>query len=167
VTLDETIDLLAVAAAFDRRTVGEADAMAWQAAIGGLDFGDSRAAIVAHYQDTRDWIMPADIRKRVKAARRDRLERAIATAPDAELTDEPGRYKAALAAEIRKIAAGRSLPKAIGGPVREDDPPPTWAEARAAMGEPPKLTPQEKALQQAAESRAEREAREADEDPAA
>lgn len=165
-TLDETIDLLAVAAAFDRRTVGEADAMAWQAAIGDLDFSDSRAAIVAHYQDTRDWVMPADIRKRVKAMRRDRLERQIVAAPPAELADNTHDYRAALSRSIRQIADGRSVPKAIGGPVREDDPPPTWAEARVAMREPPALTPQEKALQQVAESRAIREAS-GDQEPAA
>jgi hypothetical protein len=165
-TLDETIDLLTVAAAFDRRTIGEADAMAWQAAIGDLDFSDSRAAIVAHYQDARDWVMPSDVRKRVKALRRDRLERDIAAAPPAELTDDPQDYRAALSEGIRHIADGHTIPKAIGGPVREDDPPPTWAEARAAMAEPRELTPQEKALQQVAESRAAREASEG-EDPAA
>ena len=47
-TPDETIDLLSVAAAFDRRTTGESDVMAWHATIGDLDFADSRAAVIGH-----------------------------------------------------------------------------------------------------------------------
>lgn len=73
-TLDETIDLLAVATAFDRRTVGEGDAVAWYAALGDLDFADSRQAVIAHYRERREWIMPADVRTRVKAIREARLD---------------------------------------------------------------------------------------------
>jgi hypothetical protein len=112
-TLDETIDLLTAAAAFDQRTVGQADAMAWHAAVGDLDFGDAQAAMIGHYRDTRDRVMPADIRKRVKAIRRDRLDRAIVTAPDPELADDPGRYRDALKAQVRQIADGFSLPRAL------------------------------------------------------
>lgn len=161
-TPDETIDLLSVAAAFDRRTTGESDVMAWHAAVGDLDFSDSRAAVIAHYQQSRDWVMPADVRARVKAMRRDRLEREIASAPPAELTGEPGRYKAELDANIRRIADGCQLRLAIAAPVREGPPPEEFTEAREALGpalpgrNARPLTPQELARQQAAESRAAR-----------
>ena len=121
-TPDETIDLLTGAAAFDRRTTGESDVMAWHAAVGDLDFADSRAAVIAHYQESRDWVMPADVRVRVKAIRRDRLAREIAPAPPAELADKPGRYKAELDANVRRIAAGRTAWLAIAAPVREGPP---------------------------------------------
>lgn len=162
-TLDETIDLLSVAAAFDRRTVGKSDAMAWHAALGDLQFEDSRQAVVGHYRDTREWIMPADIRTRVKAIRRDRIARQITPAPPAELTDEPGRYKAAIEASVHRIANGFSVRKAIVAPVREVAPPAEWTEARNALGvalegAAKPLSPQEIARRQAAESRAARSA---------
>jgi hypothetical protein len=167
-TPDETVDLLTVAAAFDQRTVGEGDVMAWYAVVFDLSYDDAKLAVMGHYTDTADRIMPAHVRQRVKAMRRDRLSREIVPAPDPEIADEPGRYRETLGAEIRRIADGHSVQKAIGGPVREDDPPPTWAEARAKMAPPRPPTPQEIALQQAAESRAAREAAESDEgEPAA
>ena len=158
-TPDQTIDLLSVAAAFDRRTTGEADVIAWHAAIGDLDFADSRAAVIAHYQESRDWIMPADVRVRVRAMRRDRLARELIPAPSAE----PGRYKAELDASIRRIADGRTAWLAIA-PVREGPPPEEFTEARELFGPalPARaagsLSPQELARQQAAESRAARAA---------
>ena len=165
-TSDEVWDLLELIASIDRRKLGLTDRETWEGLIGDLSAADTQAAVIAHYRESREWIMPADVRTRVKAIRKARLDREIVPAPSAELADEPGRYKAALDAGIRQIADGLAIPRAIAGPVREDDPPPTWAEARAAMHEPRVLTPQEKALQQAAESRATRETA-ADEDPAA
>lgn len=161
-TSDEVWDLLELIASIDRRKVGLTDRQIWEGLVGDLPAADAQAAVIAHYRESREWIMPADVRTRVKAMRRDRLEREIVP----RLPAEPGPYKAALEASIQEIADGRSVQKAIGGPVREDDPPPTWAEARAKMPAAAVLTPQEKALQQAAESRAVREAR-GDEDPAA
>jgi hypothetical protein len=133
-TLEETIDLLTVAAAYDRRTLGEGDAMAWHAAVGDLDFVDARKAVIGHYTDGTGWLMPAHVRQRVKAMRRDRLERSPAAAPPAELTGDPGRYRAALQAGIRRTAGGFSLRRALGGPI-EGDPPADWKQARQALGQ--------------------------------
>jgi hypothetical protein len=130
---------------------------AWYDILGDLSLDDCTAA-VATVAKRQPFVAPAEIRAEVRHTRDDRLAREITAAPPPELADEPGRYKAALDAGIRRIADGRSVPRAIGAPVREDDPPPTWAEARAALPVPRVLTPQEKALQQAAESRAAREA---------
>jgi len=155
--------VLAKCASYDRRKTGDADTIAWYQVLQDLSYDDCIAAVIAHYSDTTDWIMPAHIRQRVKAMRADRLSREITPAPPHELADEPGRFRAELKANLREIADGFSIPKAIAGPVREDEPPETWAEARAKF--PPPLTPQEIARQQAAESRA---ARAADEgEPAA
>ena len=154
-TIEEVIDLLAVAAAFDQRTIGEADAVAWHAAIGDLDFADARAAVIGHYRESRDRVMPADVFKRVKAARRDRLAREVIPAPGHELTDQPGRYKAALDGILARIASGLSARKAIAAPVREGAPPEAFTRARAAIGPPSR---QDIARAQAEESRAGRHA---------
>ena len=165
-TSDEVWDLLELIASIDRRKVGLTDRQTWQGLVGDLSSADAQAAVVAHFRESREWIMPADVRTRVKAMRADRLSREIVPAPPAELADDPGRFRAELKNELRNIADGFSIPKAIAGPVREDDPPGEWTEARAQF--PPPLTPQEIALQQAAESRAAREAAERGEgEPAA
>ena len=155
-TSDEVWDLLELVSSIDRRKVGLTDRQVWEGLIGDLSAADAQAAVVAHYRESREWIMPADVRTRVKALRRDRLSREIVPAPPAELADEPGRYRAELRAEVRKIADGLAIPKAICEPVREDEPPETWAQARARFTAPPTL--EEIARQQAAESRAAREA---------
>lgn len=59
----ETATLLAVVQAFDRRTVGEADVIAWQAALVDTVFDDARDAVIEHYRDHREWLMPADVVK--------------------------------------------------------------------------------------------------------
>jgi hypothetical protein len=154
-TPEETVDILTAAAAFDRRTVGRGDVAAWHAVIGDLDFADAQAAVMAHYRESRDWIMPADVRKLVKAMRRDRLDRAVIPAPGPELADQPGRYKAALDSIVNRIASGRNVARALAAPVRDGAPPKAFTDAQAALRKP--LSPQEIAARQAAESRAERE----------
>lgn len=154
-TLEETIDLLGVAAAFDQRNIGKADSVAWHAALGDLDFADAQAAVIGHYRESRERVMPADVWGRVKAMRRERLAREVVPAPDAD-PDAPHTYRAALASAIRRIGDGLSVRRAIGGNVREGPPPEAFTEALAALPRP--LTKQELAAQQAGESRAEREA---------
>lgn len=74
-TLDETIDLLATCAAYDRRTIGKSDAVAWHAVTGDLPFADAQQAVFAHYAESREWIMPADVRTRVKRKQHAEAER--------------------------------------------------------------------------------------------
>jgi hypothetical protein len=155
VTIEEAIDILKTAAAYDQRTIGKTDAVAWHAVIGDLPFADAQQAVFAYYAESRERIMPADVRSRVKAMRRDRLAREVVPAPEVD-PDSPQSYRTALAAMIRKLGDGLSVRRAIGGPVREGPPPEAFTAALEAMPKPP--TKQELAAQQAAESRAGREA---------
>lgn len=161
-TPDEVIDLLTAAAAFDRRTVGMADAMAWQAVVGDLPYDDALAAVRAHYTESTDWLMPAHVRIRVRAMRRDRLERTPLPAPAAELTGEPVRYRETLAGAIESIASGKRVSLAISAGAPRGTgalPAGQMAALRAKLARPvPKLTPQEIAALQAEESRRERDA---------
>ena len=157
-TLDQVIDLLTVAAVFDFRSIGEADAIAWHTVLGDLEFDDARMAVLAHYAESCDRIMPANVRQRVKAMRRDRLEREIVAPIAPELADQPGRYRAELRAGIRRIADGMTRHLAIAAPVREDPPPEEFTEARARLGPALPRNKRELAQRQAAESRAAREA---------
>lgn len=65
-TLPETADLLSIAAAIDKRTLGESDVRAWQMVLDDIDFTAARDALRAHYRETTKPVMPADIVRRVK-----------------------------------------------------------------------------------------------------
>lgn len=110
---DEVIDLLATAAAYDRRTAGQADITAWHLAIGDLNFHEAQAAVVAHYTEDVDWLMPAHIRTRVKRARELRLAARPIPEPAPELTDDQRAYKNDLDSSIRRIADGQAVGKAL------------------------------------------------------
>lgn len=116
-TYDEVCDLLAIAAAYDRRTLGDADGEAWEAAVGDLPFTDARLAVVAHYRASRDWIMPADVRQRVAAIQAERLRLApgLEAGIPEELADRPIEYRDALQRAKQAAAEGQAPPRAIGG----------------------------------------------------
>ena len=106
-TLEETIDLLTVAAAYDKRTAGKSEAIAWHAAVGDLGFEDARAAVVGHYTDTTEWLMPAHVRRRVRDIRDRRLEATEIPEPPRELAGNPPAWRAAIHAARVAIADGR------------------------------------------------------------
>ena len=109
----ETATLLAMIQAFDRRTVGEADVTAWQAALDDLRFEDCRTAVVAHFRISSEWLMPAAVRAAVKAARRDRLERDLPTdPPDADPNDVPA-YLEALREQRTRVGDGTERPRPV------------------------------------------------------
>ena len=65
--------LLGIAASFDNRKPSEEAAIAWSHALGDLPFVDCRDAVVAHYQVSSDWIMPAKVIAEVKRVRAKRI----------------------------------------------------------------------------------------------
>lgn len=103
-TPQEVGKLLGICAAYDNRQVDEAAVIAWYRVVGDLPYAACETAVTAHYADSREWIMPADVRGRVK--------RALRSIEDArhlrELLD-PGSYRAEIEAAdsafLRKLAA--------------------------------------------------------------
>lgn len=67
-TLAETADLLSIAAAIDKRTLGESDVRAWQMVLDDVPFAAARDALRSHYRETTKHVMPADIIRRAKPA---------------------------------------------------------------------------------------------------
>lgn len=72
----DAAEILGTAAAFDRRTVGKADAHAWADALDGIRFEDAIAAVKHHYATSREFIYPADVLAIVKAVRAERVRAA-------------------------------------------------------------------------------------------
>jgi len=110
----ETGKLLGLMAMYDYRDIGPADAAAWLKVIGDLPYADAETAVADHYAETRDRIMPADVRQRVKAMRAERLKLTPVPPPPAELIDDPEAYRRHLRESARRIADGQQ-PPAIGG----------------------------------------------------
>lgn len=112
-------DVLAVAAAFDNRTVGDADCTAWYRVIGHLDQREAEEAIIAHYSETTDRIMPAHVLNRVGKLRALRIAHAGPEAvPDVDDPDDWRAYQAALREGRFRTASGmspRPVRRAISG----------------------------------------------------
>lgn len=70
----EAAALLTVAAAFDNRKPDADAAKAWAMALDGLPFTDCRDAIVTHYRQSSEWLMPAKVIAEVKKIRAKRID---------------------------------------------------------------------------------------------
>jgi hypothetical protein len=79
VNVQEVTKLLAVVVAYDGRNVGESTVVAWFDALHGLTYEDCELAVREHYRDEPGWLMPAQVRQRVKAKLRDQASRADLT----------------------------------------------------------------------------------------
>lgn len=93
----ETAALLAVVAAYDRRSLSESDVLAWHEALHDLPAEHCRAAVAEHYRRETSWLMPAHVRKLVVAARNDAHQRALPAEGDAPRVPMPGYVKTAWA----------------------------------------------------------------------
>lgn len=69
--------VLTKAAAFDQRTIGESDVLAWHEALVDLDGADALAAVSRHYGTSEQRIMPSHVRRLAAeiARERHRVER--------------------------------------------------------------------------------------------
>jgi hypothetical protein len=106
----ETAELLGLCAAFDRRTIGKTDVLAWQTVLADLDAEAAKAAVTAHYAEHTRWIMPADIRQavlrqRASAAADYQGPGLTAEIPDAD-PDDWRAYMDALRAQRTRAADG-------------------------------------------------------------
>ena len=69
--------LLTKIAAFDQRTIGNADVEAWSEALGdAVGLADSLDAVTKHFRSSADRLMPIHILNAAGGIRRDRLQRA-------------------------------------------------------------------------------------------
>lgn len=112
-TPEETGKLLATCATFDRRKVGPLDVIAWHRVLGDLRYADCDTAVLAHYGESAEWIMPAHVRERVREIRDERLRLTEMPPPPRELADDPAAYRAALRAAELAIADGRDPHQAM------------------------------------------------------
>lgn len=111
-TPEDVIDVLAKAAAFDQRTVGQADVLAWHEILQRLERDDALAAVTRHYAESRERLMPADVLRHARSVREDRRGRERGSAPLAL----PSRYETDEERNIR-LERGMAQCKTVLGPV--------------------------------------------------
>lgn len=111
-TRSETAKLLALCAAYDQRTIGESDVLAWHEGlqspwVPNIDLEEAQDAVIAHYQATPLRVTVADVLKWIKTERADRLGRGIPVHKQGvPPTDEYRRARAELDARL-----GRDKPE--------------------------------------------------------
>ena len=119
----EAGELVALMALYDNRRASDPDVVAWLKVVGDLGYVDCEAAVIAHYQDTRERIMPADVRQRVRDIRDARLNAMEIPEPPRELASNPPAYRAAIRAAAQAIADGRdpeAAMRAVAAQVRRE-----------------------------------------------
>lgn len=141
----EAAELLAHCAAFDRRTIGEADARAWARALHDVPLDDdTRGAIADHYGHTDKWITAAQVREMRARIRTRRIDSAHPVY-DGNPNETGKQFIANRQAQLTAAAEGalpvRTISQAVGAapqpellallpsvvrPVDEDEPAPPY-----------------------------------------
>lgn len=103
---DDVIDVLSVVAAATRRTVGETDVDVWQAVIGDLRKDHALRGVRDHLREKPGvWLEPGHIVERVRARRRDELDRE----PDSARDARQKALEAKVAEDVAELAASKSV----------------------------------------------------------
>jgi hypothetical protein len=92
VTPDDVIEVLAKCSAYDQRTVGEVDVMAWHEVLARMELTDALEAVRRHYSESSARAMPADILRNARVAR-DERERQAKQLARSEVLALPSRFE--------------------------------------------------------------------------
>lgn len=105
-TPSETAELLGTIQAFDHRTVGEADIMAWHAVLRDVEIASAKAAVIEHFTVSKEWLAPVDIRTIIARTRSRRIGSIPSVVPPWQLADDPAREMTWVANYRHAIADG-------------------------------------------------------------
>lgn len=121
-TPEDVVDVLSFASAYDARTVGQVDVMAWHKVIGRWDRDEACEAVARHFTESRERVMPADVIRHIKGIREEqrREQHSDALALPSRWEDDPDRDERAKAARERlhrevlaPLAQKRSVERAL------------------------------------------------------
>lgn len=107
----DVVLLLTLAGTYDYRKVGDADVEAWYLAVGDLDLEEAKAAVVRHYRESTDRLMPAHVRVGVKAIRDERRRAA-----PSEARALPSRFEPDMSRQVR-ISRGAATVRDVLAPL--------------------------------------------------
>jgi hypothetical protein len=121
----EVVDVLTKCAAFDQRTVGETDVLAWHEVLGSLEIRDCLDAVTTHYTHESKRAMPADIRTLALVIRDERkskqrvLERRLSIESGPTTTDRSDEVTALVQSVVDSLPRADIQEKAIARARRE------------------------------------------------
>lgn len=107
--------VLVKAAAFDQRTIGEADVLAWHEILAPYELADALEAVTRHYRDSTDRIMPAQLRRLTIIVRDEHRRRALERSDALAL---PSRYEDDVTRDIR-VQVGVARCREVVNAIRE------------------------------------------------
>ncbi|WHP18819.1 hypothetical protein [Cellulomonas sp. ES6] len=112
-------ELLSLCASLDNRTVNESTALAWAQVLPDLRMEDATTAVVEHYREHREWIMPADIVRGARAAVALRIEDGLREIRAAGIPEPDGANPWMYNGDLRRaLADGLSPAEAVEYAVR-------------------------------------------------
>lgn len=114
-TPDEVIDLLTLAAAYDRRTVGQADIEAWMDAARRAHWtaAEAHEAVKTHYAHAVQFVMPGHVTDLIRAERRKQASSHDVLGPAAPASPETRERMRAIIG--KHFALPKDVRKARGG----------------------------------------------------
>lgn len=74
---NEVADVLSAISAYDRRTIGDPDVIAWHAAIGDLPKDLALDAVVIHHKTSSEFMKPSHLNTLARDIRQDRAQRGL------------------------------------------------------------------------------------------
>jgi hypothetical protein len=114
----ETSQLLAAATAFDGRTIGDSDILAWSRVMADYRFEDAQQALEEHYSSSNEWLMPFHVIAGIKGIRDKRLRDYVRQ--HGAFVSSPGLSPEEELEERRKwaqsVSDGSGAPRALQGP---------------------------------------------------
>jgi hypothetical protein len=102
--------LLTLAALYDRRPVGDTDLAAWTPLMAEVPFDQAEAAVRAHYAETRFWLTPDDVLRRIREERNRRIDESDFVYVPSDPDEPPGVYLSRLRAQLTAVANGLPVP---------------------------------------------------------
>lgn len=169
-THEETVALARyVRAACPQQAMDRYTPDAWHDLIGDLELADCKQAVIALVGARQVFVAPAEIRAEVQRIRTERIARSVIPAPPRELCDDPRAYQKALQEAVKQAADGHGIPATGQPPAVVGDSPrrqipvsgnvPSLRRAIAGLRQslprprPATIPDEQRALEQAAESR--------------
>lgn len=130
--LSETGEALALASEYDNRHFTKETSAAWWELLNPYTLDEAKHAIRKHYNESREWLMPADVLRIIKTERRNRLARVETIVPSrADMTSTAAEL-ATTKALSKAIASGELTPEAYEDYMRGHTP---WVTYRQGLRE--------------------------------
>lgn len=109
----ETAALLTLMAAYDRRTLGEEDVLAWHELLSGVEFEDAKTVVLDHYRASSQWLDCASVLAGVKQLRSARLAGVEQIVPGADPDDVPAYLAETRAIRAQAASGEREVPEPL------------------------------------------------------